>query len=198
MKKRSGASNHRLSPDAPSAYLRYLEQHPLARNLNREEIVERASALAEKIFCLTATEFSSPHEPRMVARQLGITVERVAAPRSSRDDSIPPRAFVAESRFREKKIRIHVRALDQLRIASQAKRPAHSWDATTLEELALAHEIFHFLLERYKEQFGPQAQSGRAGALTEEIAAHEFARLSLRLDSVSPLLGASADKNPSQ
>jgi hypothetical protein len=193
MKKRSGASNHRLSPGARSAYLRYLERHPLARNLNCEEIVERALALAEEIFSLTATEFCTPHEPNVIAQQLGITVERVAAPRSSHDDSTTARAFVAESRFREKKIRIYVRALDQLCSASQANRPAHSSHMTTLENSALAHELFHFLLERYRERCPRQAHCGRALALTEEVAAHEFARLSLRLDSVSPLLSASPD-----
>jgi hypothetical protein len=173
-----------------TAYLRYLKRHPLAANVPLQAVIEHALTLAQNIMNLTAAEFPRPDDPRTVAQQMGIKVELVATRPSFLDDNLPARqyAFVAESAFDEKNIRVNIFVLEKMATALQAKSPAQSLDIAMLEQIALAHELFHFLLERYLSKFPSQSREGRVAALTEEIAAHEFARASLRLENFADIL----------
>jgi hypothetical protein len=61
-----------------------------------------------------------------------------------------------------------------------------------LEQIAIAHEILHFLFERYKTRLNFNGLNKRTAHLAEEIAALEFSRLACKVHSFAHLLEALA------
>lgn len=198
------------------AYMSYFVKHPLASpDLigTGQDIVDQALIMAREVLALTCAEFSGLVEaarigdrPAWLADRLGVKIEpvcrrgrQVATRTVSQGENIPaaPYLFIAESIFGEKTIRINMPALEELSAELEREGLVDLMPTTfprgivsDLEKVAVSHELFHFLFERYESRLVFRAKRGRAAALAEEISACEFSRLLLGLDHLSEILCA--------
>jgi hypothetical protein len=192
MKKNSRVEFRQPPENVHKAYTSYLMKHPLSGNLNLEDIIDKALIMANDVFAFTCTEFCGVLEPSRIADRLGITIEHVTKHMSTQGENIPtaPYLFLAESIFGAKTIRVNVTALEELSADLRREGSAELLSAILLEKVALSHELFHLLFERYKGHLSLQIKPGRGATLAEEISAYEFSRLLLGLDHLPEILGA--------